>query len=218
MLTESHLECRVLYLSNLPVWKPHWKNSTFTSFYGKKKSLEYIYFKKIKIKPSNLSSVQFSSVAQSGLTLFNPMNCSMPGLPVHHQLPASTQTHVHWICDAIQPSHPLSSPSPPALNLSQHQGLLLGIYLEKAIIQKNTCTPVFIAALFTIVRAWKQCKCPLTNEWIRKMWYVYSMKYYSAIKKERNYVLCSDVVGSRVCHTEWSKSEWEKKSYINAYV
>src|SRR5574341_187772 len=51
------------------------------------------------------------------------MNCSTPGLPVHHQLPESTQTHVHWVCDAIQPSHPLSSPSPPALNLSQHQGL-----------------------------------------------------------------------------------------------
>ena len=68
-------------------------------------------------------SVQFSSVAQSSLTLCDPMNCSMPGLPVHHQLPESTQTHVHWVGDAIQPSHPLSSPSPPALNLSQHQGL-----------------------------------------------------------------------------------------------
>ena len=51
------------------------------------------------------------------------MNCSTPGLPVHHQLPESTQTHVHWVGDAIQPSHPLSSPSPPALNLSQHQSL-----------------------------------------------------------------------------------------------
>ena len=51
------------------------------------------------------------------------MNCSMPGLPVHHQLPESTQTHVHWVGDAIQPSYPLSSPSPPAFNLSQHQGL-----------------------------------------------------------------------------------------------
>ena len=66
---------------------------------------------------------QFSSVAQSCPTLCDPMNCSMPGLPVHHQLPESTQTHVHWIGDAIQPSHLLSSPSPPALNLSQHQGL-----------------------------------------------------------------------------------------------
>ena len=66
-------------------------------------------------------SKQFSSVAQSCLTLCNPMNRSTPGLPVHHQLPKLTQTHVHWVGDAIQPSHPLSSPSPPAFNLSQHQ-------------------------------------------------------------------------------------------------
>ena len=68
-------------------------------------------------------SIQFSSVAHLCRTLCNPMNHSTPGLPVHHQLPESTQTHVHWVGDAIQPSHPLSSPSPPALNLSQHQGL-----------------------------------------------------------------------------------------------
>ena len=69
------------------------------------------------------SQVQFSLIAQSCPTLCNPMNCSMPGLPVHHQLPESTQTHVHRVGDAIQPSHPLLSPSPPALNLSQHHGL-----------------------------------------------------------------------------------------------
>ena len=68
-------------------------------------------------------SVQFSSVAQSCPTLCNPMSRSTTGLPVHHQLPESTQTHVHRVGDAIQPSHPLSSPSPPAFNLSQHQGL-----------------------------------------------------------------------------------------------
>ena len=70
-----------------------------------------------------LSSVQFSSVAQSCPTLCNPMNHSTLGLPVHHQLPEFTQTHVHRVSDAIQPSHPLSSPSPPAPNPSQHQGL-----------------------------------------------------------------------------------------------
>ena len=69
------------------------------------------------------TSVQFSSVTQSCLTLCDPMNRGTPGLPVHHQLPESTQTHVHWVGDAIQPSHPLSSPSLPALNLSQHHGL-----------------------------------------------------------------------------------------------
>ena len=66
--------------------------------------------------------VQFSSVAQSCLTLCDPMGCSMPGLPVHHQLPEFSQTCVHWVGDAIQPSHPLLSPS-PTFNLSQHQGL-----------------------------------------------------------------------------------------------
>ena len=67
--------------------------------------------------------VQFSSVGQLCLTHCDPMDCSTPGLPVHHQLPEFTQTHVHWVGDAIQPSHPLSSPSPSAFNLSQHQGL-----------------------------------------------------------------------------------------------
>ena len=67
--------------------------------------------------------VQFNSVAQSCLTLCHPMNRSTPGLPIHHQLPEFTQTHVHRVSDAIQPSHPLSSPSPPAPNPSQHHSL-----------------------------------------------------------------------------------------------
>ena len=66
---------------------------------------------------------QLSSVTQSCPTLCDPMDCSTPGLPVHHQLLEFTQTHVHRVGEVIQPSHPLSSPSPPALNLSQHQGL-----------------------------------------------------------------------------------------------
>ena len=69
------------------------------------------------------SKIPFSSVIQSYPTLCDPMNHSTPGLPVHHQLPGFTQAHVHWVCDATQPSHALSSPYPPALNLSQHQGL-----------------------------------------------------------------------------------------------
>ena len=69
------------------------------------------------------SSVQFSSVTQSCPTLCNPMNHSTPGLPVHHQLPEFTQIHIHRVSDAIQPSHPLSSPSSPASNPSQHQSL-----------------------------------------------------------------------------------------------
>ena len=74
----------------------------------------------INLRPCT-SAHQFSSVAQSCPTLCSPMNHSMPGLRIHHQLPESTQTHVHLVGDGIQPSHPLSSPSPPALNLSQNQ-------------------------------------------------------------------------------------------------
>ena len=70
-----------------------------------------------------MCSVQFTSVAQSCPTLCNPINRSTPVLPVHHQLPEFTQTHVHRVGDTIQPSHPLSSPSPPAPDPSQHQGL-----------------------------------------------------------------------------------------------
>ena len=69
------------------------------------------------------SDVYFCSVAQSCLTLCDLVDCSMTGFPVHHQLPELTLMHVHWVGDAIQPSHPLSSPSPPAFNLFQHQGL-----------------------------------------------------------------------------------------------
>ena len=71
--------------------------------------------------PSGNFLIQFSSVAQSCLTLCNSMNHSTPGLPVHHQFLEFTQTHIHRVSDAIQPSHPLSSPSPPPSNPSQHQ-------------------------------------------------------------------------------------------------
>ena len=90
--------------------------------YGKVNS-----WKKYYQNPENyaldLRMGNISSVTQLCLTLCDPMDCSTPGLPVHHQLPEFTQTHVHWVSDAIQPSHPLSSPSPPTFNLSQHQGL-----------------------------------------------------------------------------------------------
>ena len=62
---------------------------------------------------------------------------------------------------------------------------LLGIYPETTIIQKDTCTPIFLAALFTIARTWKQPKCPSTEEWLKKMWYIYTMEYYSAIKRNK---------------------------------
>ena len=78
------------------------------------------YYSAIK---RNRVLIQFSSVTQLCLTLWDSMDCSMPGFPVYHQLLELTQTYVHWVGDAIQLSHPLLSPSPPAFNLSQHQGL-----------------------------------------------------------------------------------------------
>ena len=72
---------------------------------------------------SSLVSVQFSSITQSCPTLTDPIDCSTPGFPVHHQLPEWIQTHVHWVSDTIQLSHPLSSPYSPAFNLSHHQSL-----------------------------------------------------------------------------------------------
>ena len=92
--------------------------------------LEFENFVQLQANTDKLlfGSVQYSSVTQSCLTLCDPMNCSMPGLPVHHQLPEFTQTHIHRVSDAIQPSHPLSSPSPPAPNPSQHQSQSLAGY------------------------------------------------------------------------------------------
>ena len=85
--------------------------------------VNYSYYLKNPHVAVYLFSIQFSSVAQSCPTLCDPMDRSMPGLSVHHQLLEFTQTHVHFVGDAIQPSHPLSSPSPTALNVSQYQGL-----------------------------------------------------------------------------------------------
>ena len=76
-------------------------------------------------------------------------------------------------------------------------------------VRKHTCTPMFIAALFTIAKIWKQPKCPVTDEWIKKMWYIYTMEYYSAIKKEWNYVICSHMDGPGDYHTIWSKFDLE---------
>ena len=89
---------------------------------------------------------------------------------------------------------------------------LLGIYPEKTIIRKESCTTVFIAALLTIARSWKQPKCPLTGEWIKKMWYIYTMKYYSAIKRNKigpfveTWMDLETVIQSEVSQKEKNKS------------
>ena len=115
----------VLFLRAQPMFRPllHWTNthsafSTKFSLFGAKKNCIFCL-----CFLASLWLCQFSSVARLCPTLCNPMNRTTPGLPVHHRLPKFTQTHVHFVGDAIQPSHPLSSTSPPALNLSQRQGL-----------------------------------------------------------------------------------------------
>ena len=75
------------------------------------------------LRARTLEWVQFSSVTRSYPTLYNPMDCSTPSFPIHHQLLELAEIHIHWVSDAIQPSHPLSSPFPPSFNISQHQGL-----------------------------------------------------------------------------------------------
>ena len=112
-------------------WPQDWKWSVFIPISKKGNAKECSNYRKIalishasKVKFKIVqASLQFSSVAQSCQTLCNPMNHSTPGLPVHHQLLEFTQTHVHLVSDAIQPSHPLSSPFHPSPNPSQHQSL-----------------------------------------------------------------------------------------------
>ena len=116
--------CRFLILPSMMV-----KNGPLGSERWFRSTCVILHFTSLTLKqegsyhPHTDWRYQFSSVSQSCLTLCNPMDCSMPGFPVHHQLPEPTQIHVHHVGEAIQPSHSLSSPSPPAFNLSQHQGL-----------------------------------------------------------------------------------------------
>ena len=115
--------CHFTYSSTLYESSCSWRSSQTLGILSRKNCDVLHRIQNFPIVSKNLSkthSVQFSSVTQLCLILCNTMDRSTAGLPVHHQLPEFTQTHVHCVSDAIQPSHPLSSPSPPALNLSQH--------------------------------------------------------------------------------------------------
>ena len=87
---------------------------------------------------------------------------------------------------------------------------LLGIHLEKNMVQKDTCIPMFTAAIVKIAKTWKQPQFPLTDEWIKKMWYICTMEYYSATKKWNN-TICNNMDGSSDYYTKWSKSDKERQ-------
>ena len=131
---EDHLKKEMATHSSTLVWRIPWRkepgrlqsmgsSQRVGLDWGASLSLSAIH----SVTSSEYPSVQFSSVTQACPTICDPMNSSTPGLPVHHQLPQFTQTHVHRVSDAIQPSHPLSFPSPPAPNPSQHQSLFQSV-------------------------------------------------------------------------------------------
>ena len=147
-----------------------------------------------------------------------------------------TLMHCWWECKLIQPlwrtvwrflkKLKIELPYDPAIPL-------LDIYPEKTIIQKDTCTPMFIAALFTITRTWKQPKCPSTDEWIKKVWYIYTMEYYSAIKRNKTgsfvkvWMDIETVIQSEVSQKEKNKycilthicgiwKNWYRQSYLQS--
>ena len=96
---------------------------------------------------------------------------------------------------------------------------LLGIHPEETKTEKDTCTPIFTAALFTIARTWKQPRCPLTDEWIQKLWYIYTMEYYSAIKRNTfELVLMRWMNLEPIILSEISKKEKENILYTDAYI
>ena len=133
-----------------------------------------------------------------------------------------TLLHCWWECKLVQPlwrtvwrflkKLEIELPYDPAIPL-------LGIHTEETRIERDTCTPMFIAALFIIARTWKQPRCPLADEWIRKLWYIYRMEYYSAIKKEHVWVNSNEVDETGAYYTEWSKPERKTPiQYTNAYI
>ena len=129
-----------------------------------------------------------------------------------------TLLHCWWECKLVQPlwSTVLGLFRKLKIELPYDAAIpLLDIYPEKIVTWKDICIPIFIAALFTIVKKWKQSKYPSAYEWIKKMWYIYTMEYYS-VTKEWNNAICSNMDGPRECHTDWSQTE--KRKYHMTYL
>ena len=135
-------------------------------------------------------SVQFSSVAQSCPTLCDPMNHSTPGLPVHHQLPEFTQTHVHWVRDAIQLSHSLLSPSPPAFSLTQHQGLFKWVSSSHQVakvlefqLQKANYILILYVSFLLEWASWHQMLIPISNSYTHLLASTYAINIWGIIEE-----------------------------------
>ena len=133
-----------------------------------------------------------------------------------------TLLHCWWECKLVQPlwrtvwrylkKLQKELPYDPAIPL-------LGIHTEETRIERDTCTPMFIAALFIIARTWKQPRCPSADEWIRKLWYIYTMEYYSAIIKEYIWISSNEVDETGADYTQWSKPERKTPiQYTNTYI
>ena len=128
-----------------------------------------------------------------------------------------TLLHCWWECKPVQPlwrtvwrfltKLEIELPYDPAIPL-------LGICTEKTRSERETCTPMFITALFIIARTWKQPRCPSADEWIRKLWYIYSMEYYSAIKKEFIWISSNEVDETGAHYTEVSQKDKDRYSIL----
>ena len=128
-----------------------------------------------------------------------------------------TLIHYVWECKLVQPllrtvwrffkKLKIQLPYNPVI-------LLLGRYRKerKSVYQRDFCTPMFVAALFTIANIWKQPECPSTDEWIKKMWYLYTMEYYSVTKKEWDPVICNNMVGTGDHYVKWNKPDAERQT------
>ena len=145
----------------------------------------------------------------SGLPFPTPGDLPDPGIK-----PMSF--YVSWIADGFFTIDP---PGKPIKLLYNPAIPLLGIYPEETIIEKDIYIRMFTAALFTVARTWKQPRCPLADEWKRKLWCIYTMEYYSAMKKECIWVSSNEVDETGAYYTGWSKSESETPiQYINTYI